>query len=157
MIYWPFDPTVDVGLVILAVAYAWLGRRTGITTRGRLYFTLGLLTIWAALETPLDPLGDYYLQSAHMVQHMLLTVALPLQFSRTLFYRPYAQAPMLVSGIDHVIDQTIAGVLMFSMDMVVMAFDALVVFLRLVRLEQEAADSQLGHTSSSGGSSQHEA
>jgi cytochrome c oxidase assembly factor CtaG len=78
-ISWPFDPSVDVGLVVLAVGYAWLSRRTNAPPHRAVFFALGLLVIWLALETPLDTVADHYLQSAHMAQHMLLiTVAPPL-------------------------------------------------------------------------------
>lgn len=37
----------------------------------------GLVTLWLALETPIDTLGDRYLQSVHMLQHVLLGVVAP--------------------------------------------------------------------------------
>lgn len=40
-------------------------------------FVIGMLIIFLALATPLDELGDEYLFSAHMVQHLLITVAGP--------------------------------------------------------------------------------
>lgn len=40
-------------------------------------FVAGLLVLWIALQTPLDPIGDRYLQSAHMLQHVLLGVVAP--------------------------------------------------------------------------------
>lgn len=204
-----------------------------------LYFAAGLLVVWAALETPLDPLGDHYLQSAHMVQHMILVavappllllgltpamasrlasvpgvraitepvpamclyaaglifwhippaydlalsnqfvhiaehlafigigvifwwpligatssaarwplsdgmkliyiaagslpmmaVALPLQFSRTVFYATYAAAPRVLPGITPIFDQTIAGALMMAIDMAVLGLDGLVILYR---------------------------
>jgi len=70
-----FDPTVYAGLCVALFAYGWwapdvpLARRT--------YLALGLLTVWLALETPLDGVGDHYLQSVHMIQHMLLIAFAP--------------------------------------------------------------------------------
>ncbi|MBO0704754.1 MAG: cytochrome c oxidase assembly protein [Candidatus Dormibacteraeota bacterium] len=69
---WPLDPAVYVGLAALTVGYMWLARTYGATWRRLVFFYLGVLTIWVALETPLHTLGDSYLQSAHMTQHMLL-------------------------------------------------------------------------------------
>lgn len=42
-----------------------------------LYFGLGILTLWLALETPIDTLSDYYLDSVHMLQHVLLGFVAP--------------------------------------------------------------------------------
>jgi putative membrane protein len=236
---WPLDPTVVAGIVALGVGHALLAWRLGAPRTCSLYFAGGLLAIWAALETPLDTLGDHYLQSAHMVQHMLLlafappllllglrpamasrllrlpglravtepipaqslyaagilfwhipfaydlalsnwlahivehlvfigvgvlfwwplvgatssvsrwsltdgqklvyvfiatfpmmAVALPLQFSRSVFYASYTAAPRIVSGITPVIDQTIAGAVMMAMDMAVLGLVGLVILYR---------------------------
>jgi putative membrane protein len=78
MISWPLDPTVYAGLVVLYFGHAWLAR--GIEDVGRrhsLYFGLGLLTLWLALETPIDTIADHYLDSVHMLQHVLLGFVAP--------------------------------------------------------------------------------
>src|SRR5256885_1435167 len=74
---WPFDPSVYLGLVALFLGHAWLARERGLPRRGSLYFGLGLFCIWLALETPIDILSDHYLDSVHMVQHVLLGVVAP--------------------------------------------------------------------------------
>ena len=75
---WPFDPTVYAGLLLLALAYAALARgRADIGRRQSLYFAAGLLTIWVALETPIDTVSDHYLQSVHMLQHVLIGLVAP--------------------------------------------------------------------------------
>jgi putative membrane protein len=74
---WPFDPSVDVGLVALAAGHAWLARGRGLRLSSSLYFVLGLLCIWLALETPIDTLSDRYLDSVHMLQHVLIGVVAP--------------------------------------------------------------------------------
>ncbi len=249
MFAFPFDPSVYAGLVAAIVGYVWLARRFGATRSQIAWFAVGLITAWAALETPLDTLGDDYLQMAHMVQHMLLIayvppllllglspamaaflrrapllpalvepvsamvlyslvivlwhipypydlandnefvhiaehltflaagiifwwpvieatslqtrrqleygwrivyvfigtipmlmVALPLQFSRVLFYDSYAHAPEVLPGISHVLDQNISGVLMFVMDMAVMGIDMVVVFYRWFRADEAAQE-----------------
>lgn len=40
-------------------------------------FVIGVLVIFFALVSPLDTLGDDYLFSAHMIQHMLITIVGP--------------------------------------------------------------------------------
>jgi putative membrane protein len=75
---WPFDPTVYLGLLVLFFAHAWLARRVDDAHRKHtMYFGLGLLTIWVALETQLDTIADYYLDSVHMLQHVLLGFVAP--------------------------------------------------------------------------------
>ncbi len=74
---WPFDPTVYAGLIALSLGHTWLARGRNLPRLGSLYFGLGILCIWVALETPLDVVGDRYLDSAHMFQHVLLMVVAP--------------------------------------------------------------------------------
>jgi putative membrane protein len=66
-----------VGLLALLLGYVWLALGYGPSLARRLYFGLGLLTLWAALETPIDTISDNYLDSVHMVQHVLLGVVAP--------------------------------------------------------------------------------
>ena len=231
---------------MLGIGHSVWTRRLNAPARCSVYFAAGLLVIWGSLETPLDPLGDRYLQSAHMVQHMLLVavappllllgltpgmasallrlpglaavtgpipgqsiyaagilfwhipfaynlaltdgiahivehlifvaigvafwwpligatsaasrwrltdgqkliyifigtfpmmaVALPLQFSRTVFYTSYATAPRLVASVTPVIDQTIAGALMMAIDMAVLGLDGLIVLYRWFEKEEK--------------------
>lgn len=75
---WPLDPTVYAGLVVLFLGHAWLaGRVLDASPKHSLYFGLGLLTLWVALETPIDTISDYYLDSVHMLQHVLLAFVAP--------------------------------------------------------------------------------
>ena len=78
MIGWPVDLTVYAGLVVLFLGHAWLASTvTDADRKHTLYFGLGLITLWLALETPLDTLSDYYLDSVHMFQHVLLGFVAP--------------------------------------------------------------------------------
>ena len=78
MIGWPVDVTVYGGLVVLFLGHAWLaGAATDAGRKHTLYFGLGLLTLWLALETPLDTLSDRYLDSVHMLQHVMLGFVAP--------------------------------------------------------------------------------
>jgi putative membrane protein len=75
---WPFDWTVYAGLFALFLAYTWLARGAPDAKRKHLvYFGLGLFTLWVALETPIDTISDDYLDSVHMLQHVLLGFVAP--------------------------------------------------------------------------------
>jgi len=75
---WPLDPTVYAGLAALFLGHAWLARRVDdAQPKHTLYFGLGLLTLWVALETPIDTISDHYLDSIHMLQHVLLGFVAP--------------------------------------------------------------------------------
>ena len=103
---WLPDPLVLAPLVVLVAIYV---RRFGRARReegGRgagagqaLAFTAGMLALLAALATPLDGLGEDYLFSAHMLQHVLLgdlaPVLLLLSLSRVIM-RPATRRLMRV-------------------------------------------------------------
>jgi len=75
---WPLDPTVYAGLAVLFLGYAWLARHVDdAQPRHTFYFILGLVTLWVALETPIDTISDHYLDSVHMLQHVLLGFVAP--------------------------------------------------------------------------------
>jgi len=75
---WPLDPTVYLGLAALFFGHAWLARRVDdAQPKHTFYFGLGLLTLWVALETPIDTISDHYLDSVHMLQHVLLGFVAP--------------------------------------------------------------------------------
>src|SRR5438552_16070219 len=77
------DVLLGVGLVGAAYALAWArGPRVGATRP--VAFLAGLGALLAALNGPLHDLSDYYLFSAHMVQHLVLTlVVAPLLLAGT--------------------------------------------------------------------------
>jgi putative membrane protein len=78
VITWPFDLTVYAGLVVLFLGHAWLaGTVSDARRKHSLYFGLGLLSLWVALETPIDTISDHYLDSVHMLQHVLLGFIAP--------------------------------------------------------------------------------
>jgi putative membrane protein len=84
----PYTPPVGVlvGLVALQAAYILcLTRRARAVSRFKqVAFTAGVVTVFIALATPLDTLADEYLFTAHMAQHLLLTlVAAPLLLAGT--------------------------------------------------------------------------
>jgi len=78
---WSWDPTVMLGTLALAAGYWWLVRggdqRLEWSPQARIYFAAGLLTLFLALESPIDVGGDHYLFSLHMLQHLLLAMVVP--------------------------------------------------------------------------------
>jgi cytochrome c oxidase assembly factor CtaG len=72
---WEFHPSVVAGcLLLLALYLAAVRLRMNRTT---LFFLSGVAVMFLALVSPLDPLGDDYLFSAHMAQHILLDMVAP--------------------------------------------------------------------------------
>ncbi len=76
---WTVHPSTVIGLGVLAGLYVWAMKRSAV--RPRLYqlvcFFAGLFVIFASLNGPIHDLSDYYLFSAHMVQHLLITLLVP--------------------------------------------------------------------------------
>lgn len=69
-----------VGIVALGALYEWAGRRdTGraVTAPQRLSFHSALLVLFLSLNGPVHDLSDTFLFSAHMVQHLVLTLVVP--------------------------------------------------------------------------------
>jgi putative membrane protein len=82
---WPIHLSTAIGSALLLGAYymatgpwrtmnAWGAPPTGAQ---RVSFTAGVLVIMLSLNGPLHELADNYLFSAHMVQHLLLTLLMP--------------------------------------------------------------------------------
>src|SRR5579871_2955405 len=81
---WDWEPSVLIGTAIVIGLYLYaigpFAERHGFerVSRGKaLAFLLGVDIIFLSLVSPLDKLGDTYLFSAHMVQHLLLTIVGP--------------------------------------------------------------------------------
>ena len=76
---WSVHPSTAVGIAALGALYLWAAHRLGQqpTLTQKIYFFAGLLVMFASLNGPLHDLSDDYLFSAHMVQHLLLTLAMP--------------------------------------------------------------------------------
>lgn len=114
LVAWNWEPSILTGTAILVVLYLvaagpWRARFSGSqpVDRGQITcFLLGMLVLFFALVSPLDDIGDHYLFSVHMVQHLLLTlVAAPLLLLGTpgwmlrpfLRYRPVAGAARILT------------------------------------------------------------
>jgi len=85
---WSIHPSTVVGLAALAAIYLWRASHANpeqtLSGARKLSFFAALFVIFASLNGPLHDLSDDYLFSAHMVQHLLLTLAMP---------------PLLIAGI----------------------------------------------------------
>ena len=72
---WDLKPTVIIGSAVLFLAYLWVVRFR--LNRQTAVFGSGVLFMMLTLIGPLDFLGDGYLFSAHMMEHILLYLAVP--------------------------------------------------------------------------------
>jgi putative membrane protein len=92
-IAWDLFPSIVVGCGTLLGLYVWMagpGRRrwnlcvTGPSRREWMLFSAALLVVFGSLQGPLHALSDTWLFSAHMLQHLLITLIFP---------------PLLIAGI----------------------------------------------------------
>lgn len=100
---WDFEPSVLIGCAALAVGYlAVTWGRSSIKT---VWFLSGVLVLLLDLVSPLDSLGDAYLFSAHVLQHFLLALIVPvlLLMGTPRWLAEAALARPLLSGIEHAI------------------------------------------------------
>jgi len=85
---WSIHPSTVIGIAALGAIYAWRAREAapGEEVKGwqKLSFFSALFLMFASLNGPLHDLSDDYLFSAHMVQHLILTLAMP---------------PMMIAGV----------------------------------------------------------
>jgi putative membrane protein len=113
---WPFDPTVYAGLLALYFGHALLARAApDARTKHTVFFLFGLFTLWLALETPIDTIGDLYLDSVHMLQHVLLAFVAPPLLLLGLspdMVRMLLRVPGLRAATEPVPAQVVAAVIM---------------------------------------------
>ncbi len=82
---WRFDPSILLGIAVLIGAYTYGAirlRKRGlcereITRRHVALFAAGVLTLFVALASPIDHIGEKFLFSVHMIQHILLAMVAP--------------------------------------------------------------------------------
>ena len=72
---WDWEPTVIIGCAVLMVVYLSVTRPR--LSKEAIYFSVGVLTLFLTLVSPLDTLADTYLFSAHMTEHLLLVLVVP--------------------------------------------------------------------------------
>ncbi len=82
---WNWQPSIILGTVVIIALYLYavgplrVKYRLGepVKTSQAVAFLLGVNSIFLVLFSPLDRLGDDYLFSAHMLQHLVLTIVGP--------------------------------------------------------------------------------
>jgi putative membrane protein len=112
---WDLHPSVVIGLVLLGGLYVSLGGWRA-PRRKIAAFGGALVVLFLALNGPLHNLSDTYLFSAHMAQHLLLTLVFPpllLYGTPAWVIRPLL-APRWVLAIARVVTRPLAAALIFS-------------------------------------------
>jgi putative membrane protein len=117
---WAWSPSVVIGFGIWTFLYVRACRTSLASPGQRIAFHVGTLVGLLALVSPLDRLGDVYLFSAHMVQHLLLIfVTAPLWLIGTPGRLVYRFVPGKADAIVRALTQprsafvTLVGVLYF--------------------------------------------
>ncbi len=83
--WWMIEPPITIGVILACALYLYavgpLRRRFGWAERVErqqvIMFFLAMLIVFGSLQGPLHELSDYYSFSAHMVQHLLVTLIMP--------------------------------------------------------------------------------
>ena len=73
---WEFEPSIVIGCLALLGLYYFAVRPQKINLKAVNWF-VGVLLLFLALTSPLDTIGEDYLFSLHMAQHMLLGIIVP--------------------------------------------------------------------------------
>ncbi len=104
---WNFDPTILGGGAALLLAYAAAVRFR--FARSAIYFALGVLVVWFALFSPVDPLADEYLFSAHMFQHLLLIAVAPPLLLLGIPKSVWASLPAPLARVEYVLSRPVVA------------------------------------------------
>ena len=123
LLHWHTEPALIGGILFVGWVYSlFMGPyRTHTfpdlqnTTRYSLWFAAGLITFYLAVGSPLDPLGENFLFSAHMIQHNILMYICPLfvllGLPRQLVDQFLSKQPVLESCLRFLTHPIIAGLL----------------------------------------------
>jgi putative membrane protein len=112
---WDLHPSVVIGLVLLGGLFVFLG---GLRSDRRrvVAFAAALVVIFVSLNGPLHDLSDNYLFSAHMGQHLLLTLLFPpllLYGTPAWVVRPIL-APRWVTAVARVVTRPVIAAATFT-------------------------------------------
>jgi len=117
---WDLHPSVIIGLVLLGGLYVYLGGLK--SPRRQVASFLGALAVlFLALNGPLHNLSDTYLFSAHMGQHLLLTLVFPpllLYGTPAHVLRPLLR-PRWLMAIARVVTRPLAAAIVFTTPIVI--------------------------------------
>jgi len=123
---WALHPSVVAGLVLLGGLYVyWGGLRA--PRRHVASFVAALVVLFLALNGPLHNLSDTYLFSAHMAQHLLLTLVFPpllLYGTPASVVRPLLKARWVMS-VGRVVTRPLAAASLFTAPIVIWHVPAL--------------------------------
>lgn len=128
MYTWNWEPQLIFGLAMQASAYLlcvgplrrFFPGSAPVPQATKYVFLLGVLALFIALVSPLDMIGDRYLLSAHMTQHLLIAlVAPPLLLLGTprWLLRPLIELPYLrdiTLPIGRIVTQPVVALLAFN-------------------------------------------
>ena len=123
---WDLHPSVEAGLVLLGGLYVYLG---GLRSARRhvASFAGALVVLFLALNGPLHNLSDTYLFSAHMAQHLVLTLVFPpllLYGCPAGVVRPLLR-PKWVMALGRVVTRPLAAAVVFTAPIVIWHVPAL--------------------------------
>ena len=123
---WAVHPSVAAGLVLLGGLYVYLG---GLRSARRhvASFAGALAVLFVALNGPLHNLSDTYLFSAHMAQHLVLTLVFPpllLYGSPAHVVRPLLR-PRWVLALGRVVTRPLVAAIVFTGPIVIWHVPAL--------------------------------
>ena len=109
---WELEPSIVIGCLLLAAGYAAVTRLKPV--RQAVLFDAGVLVMFLALVGPLDFLGDDYLFSAHMAEHLVIMFVVPplliLGLPRGVMER--ALAAPVVAGVERLLGRpTVAWII----------------------------------------------
>ena len=123
---WDLHPSVVIGLALLGGLYVYLGGLKS-PRRNVASFVGALVVLFLALNGPLHNLSDTYLFSAHMAQHLLLTLVFPpllLYGTPAWVVRPLLR-PRWVMALARVVTRPLAAAIIFSAPIVIWHLPAL--------------------------------
>jgi putative membrane protein len=124
--HWDIHPSVAIGIVALALLYGRLGGFAA-PRRRVVSFAASLLVLFFSLNGPLHDLSDSYLFSAHMVQHLILTLLFPPLFLYGLpaqVVRPFLR-PAWVRALGERMVRPVAAAAIFTIPIVLWHMPAL--------------------------------
>jgi putative membrane protein len=136
---WDLEPSILIGLALLALGYYYtLGFRIGpfqrtfngslahpearpVRTSQLVWFWVSTAVLAVALLSPLDVLGDRYLFSVHMIQHLVLALVWPPLFLISIpawVLRPVLLQPKILKVVKS-IGKPVVAFLVFNFDLAV--------------------------------------